>query len=134
MRRQTVRGAYKNPTRCQNCKHRAASGVASLLPSALDVAASSRRCRARSVELKSIPGGSQLNPRRLQNPPSEAPKSSQDHPGGSQEALQERLRASQERPRASQERPKSALRAPQERPRAPRESPKSTQDSPRAPR
>ena len=73
------------------------------------------------------PRGFKIDPRRLQNRSSEAPKSSQDHPDGGQE----RPRAAQECPRASQERPRSASRAPQERPRAPQERPRAPQDRPK---
>ena len=101
--------------------------LASLLPSALNVpelSALHRHCD----RSKSMPGGSKIDPRRLQNRSSEGPKSSQDRPDGGQE----RPRAAQECRRASQERHRSVARAPQERPRAPQELPRAPQERPKS--
>ena len=76
---------------------------------------------------------------RLQNRPSEGPKSSQDRPGTSRSgperpksvpsASQERPRASQEPPKSAQERPKSVQERPKSRSRAPRDAPETRRDA-----
>ena len=79
----------------------------------------------------------EIDLRRLQNQPSEAPKSSPDRPGTSRSGPERHKSvpsASKERPRASQKRPKSGQDSPkssQERPKSAPRAPKNAQERPK---
>ena len=98
--------------------------MAQATPSALDAHALSRCCRARGLGLKIETWRLSNRLPRLQNPPLEPPKSSQDRLGGSRSAPRAPKsvpRAPKSVPRTSPKPPKSA----QERPKSPQERPKS---------
>ena len=121
----------------------------SLLPTlnVVGIVVAKRSQRSRVVGVASSLRPLQIDARRVQNRPSEAPKSTlrgfkidlrsprqvKKRPRSVPAASKSVPRAPKSAPRASQERPKSVPRAPQELPRAPQETPQSAKRRPGEP-